>query len=62
MIDDLYEDEVLRSYENLIKCYNLVGKENFWKFLPLCNCILSKVGPVVDNPIITYFKRNARIS
>lgn len=42
-----------RSYEKLIKCYNLLGKENFWKFLPLRNCILSKVG----NPIISYFKK-----
>lgn len=57
IIDYLYENGVLRSYENLKKCYNLLGKENFWKFLQPCNCIRSKVCPMVDNPISRYLEK-----
>ena len=55
-INDLFEDGVFLSYDKLLEKINLVGKDNFLKFLQIRSCITSKPYNITNYMVIDYMK------
>lgn len=55
-IGDLYENGVLRSYNNIKEYFGLVWEGNFWKYLQIRSCVMSKYHDETDNIISNYLQ------
>lgn len=54
-VADLYEEGVFMSFPDIKTKYNLKGKEHFWKYLQIRDCITSKIQYKDGNHIMDYF-------
>ncbi len=53
-VTDLFEQGVFMSYNNLVQKYNLKGKDNFWKYLQIRNCVSTKIQHTDGNHILDF--------
>ncbi len=53
-VTDLFEQGVFMSYNNLVQKYNLKGKDHFWKYLQIRNCVSTKIQHMDGNHILDF--------
>ena len=55
-IGDLYKNGQFMSYEELISHFKLEGKQHFWKYLQIRDCVKSQISNSSENFIMDYMK------
>uniref|UniRef100_A0A9J8CLD1 Reverse transcriptase domain-containing protein n=1 Tax=Cyprinus carpio carpio TaxID=630221 RepID=A0A9J8CLD1_CYPCA len=55
-VTDLFEQGVFLSYNNLVQKYNLKGKDHFWKYLQIRNCVSTIIKLTDGNHILDFLK------
>lgn len=53
-IGDLYKNGQFMSYGELINHFKLEGKQHFWKYLQIRDCVKPKISNSLENPIMDY--------
>lgn len=53
-IGDLYKNGQFMSYEELSRQFKLEGKQHFWKYLQIRDCVKSRIGNCSKNYILEY--------
>ena len=56
-IGDLSRDAVFMSYADLTRKFTLEGKQHFWRYLHMRNCVASKFKVIEENKMLDYLKR-----
>ncbi len=55
-IGDLYKNGQFMSYEELTGQFKLEGKQHFWRYLQIRDCLKSRIGNPSENYIMEYMK------
>jgi len=53
-VADLFEQGVFMCYNDLVRKYNLKGKDHFWKYLQMRNCVSTKIQHTDGNHILDF--------